>query len=185
MLSEVPFLGPVGAVRVGEIDGEFVINPTYEQVSRATLDLVVAGTRDGVTMIESEAKEMSEKRMLEALKFGYESIKKIVAFQEDFAKGIAKEKITPPVAEMKADLIQPISEIAVPAMREISPRNTRVGFNGLLIALGSERHNAQALRLPARKKRRPVSARQHVHFTRNLPDFIQVPSVHTLSILQA
>jgi len=120
LISEVPFLGPVGAVRVAELNGEFILNPTYDEVKESSLDLVVSGTQDGVTMIESEASEITEERMLEALKFAHEAIKKIVHFQEEFAKGITKEKITPPVSELNQELVQKISETAVPAFQKIN-----------------------------------------------------------------
>jgi len=125
MISEVPFLGPVGAVRVAELNGEFILNPTYDEVKESSLDLVVSGTHDGVTMIESEASEITEERMLEALKFAHEAIKKIVHFQEEFAKGITKEKITPPVSELNQELVQKISETALPAFQKINQPKTK------------------------------------------------------------
>jgi len=125
LISEVPFLGPVGAVRVAELNGEFILNPTYDEVKESSLDLVVSGTHDGVTMIESEASEITEERMLEALKFAHEAIKKIVHFQEEFAKGITKEKITPPVSELNQELVQKISETAVPAFQKINQPKTK------------------------------------------------------------
>jgi len=125
LISEVPFLGPVGAVRVAELNGEFILNPTYDEVKESSLDLVVSGTQDGVTMIESEASEITEERMLEALKFAHEAIKKIVHFQEEFAKGITKEKITPPVSELNQELVQKISEAALPAFQKINQPKTK------------------------------------------------------------
>jgi polyribonucleotide nucleotidyltransferase len=77
-LSGVPFMGPVGAARVGMIDGEFVLNPTVDQQKLSTLDLVVAGTQDAVLMVESEAKELSEEKMLEAVMFGHRGFQPVI-----------------------------------------------------------------------------------------------------------
>jgi polyribonucleotide nucleotidyltransferase len=77
-LSGIPFMGPVGAARVGMIDGELVLNPTVEQQKLSTLDLVVAGTQDAVLMVESEAKELSEEKMLEAVMFGHRGFQPVI-----------------------------------------------------------------------------------------------------------
>jgi polyribonucleotide nucleotidyltransferase len=77
-ISGIPFMGPVGAARVGLIDGEFVLNPTIEQQKLSTLDLVVAGTQDAVLMVESEAKELSEEKMLEAVMFGHRGFQPVI-----------------------------------------------------------------------------------------------------------
>ena len=77
-ISGIPFMGPVGAARVGMIDGEFVLNPTMDQQKLSTLDLVVAGTQDAVLMVESEAKELSEEKMLEAVMFGHAGFQPVI-----------------------------------------------------------------------------------------------------------
>ncbi|WP_410208225.1 polyribonucleotide nucleotidyltransferase [Fusobacterium sp.] len=93
MLSDIPFLGPVAGVVVGYINGEFVLNPTPEQLTESALELSVAGTKDAVNMVEAGAKELDEETMLAAIMFAHENIKKICAFQEEFAKEFGKEKI--------------------------------------------------------------------------------------------
>ncbi|MBF0253774.1 MAG: polyribonucleotide nucleotidyltransferase [Candidatus Omnitrophica bacterium] len=125
LLSDVPFLEPVGAVRVAEVEGQFVVNPTYEELKKSTLDIVVAGTKDGITMIESEAKEISEERITEALKFAHAEIRRIVDFQAEFAAGIAKEKALWSAPEVDADLESRISAIAVDAFRSINEPKTK------------------------------------------------------------
>jgi polyribonucleotide nucleotidyltransferase len=89
-LSGLPFLGPIGAARVGVIGGEFVLNPMIDEMAESTLDLVVAGTQDAVMMVESEAKELPEKQMLEAVMFGHSHfqpvIKAIIKLAEKAAK---------------------------------------------------------------------------------------------------
>src|SRR3989454_7812962 len=84
-LSGIPFEGPVGAVRVGQIDGQFVVNPTTEQKHASTLELVIAGTEDAVLMVEAGAKEVPEETMLEAIAFGHEQCKRLARIQRDLA----------------------------------------------------------------------------------------------------
>jgi polyribonucleotide nucleotidyltransferase len=90
-LSGIPFMGPVGAARVGMIDGEFVLNPTIEQQKLSTLDLVVAGTQDAVLMVESEAKELSEEVMLDAVMFGHRGFQPVIEAIIRLAERSARE----------------------------------------------------------------------------------------------
>lgn len=85
-LSSAPFLGPIGAVRVGRLDGEFVVNPTFDQIEKCDLELVVAGTADSVMMVEAAAQFVSEDDMVAALKFAQENIASQIKSQQDFAK---------------------------------------------------------------------------------------------------
>src|SRR5262245_35029668 len=94
-ISEIPFAGPVAAVRVGRIDGEFVINPTFSQVEESELDLVVAGTRDAIMMVEAGAKLLPEAVMAEAILFGHRSLQPLIDLQEELAKAVAKPKSVP------------------------------------------------------------------------------------------
>jgi len=91
-ISEIPFLGPLGAVRVGMIDGELVVNPTLEQLQEATLDLVVSGSAEAIVMVEAGATEVSEEKILEALEIAHAEIKKIVAVQLELQKLAGKPK---------------------------------------------------------------------------------------------
>ncbi len=90
-ISGLPFLGPIGAARVGYKDGEYLLNPSTEAVKESDLDLVVAGTRDGVMMVESEASELSEDIMLGAVKFGHEQFQGVLDLIIDLAEEAAKE----------------------------------------------------------------------------------------------
>jgi len=90
-LSGVPFMGPIGAARVGIVDGELVLNPTLEQMTSSELDLVVAGTEDALMMVESEAKELSEERMLEALMFAHRGMQPVIDAIIELAEHAAKE----------------------------------------------------------------------------------------------
>lgn len=91
-ISDIPFDGPMGEVRVGRIDGNYIINPTHEQIKISDLELVVAGTYDSIMMVEGEAKELSEQEILEALKFAHEEIKKIVTIQNELREAAGKQK---------------------------------------------------------------------------------------------
>jgi polyribonucleotide nucleotidyltransferase len=97
-LSPIPWEGPVGAVRVGRIDGEIVINPSLSDMERSSLDVVVAGTADAIMMVEGEANEIPEETLLEAIVRGHEEIRRIVTLQEDLVRLAGKEKwpFTPP-----------------------------------------------------------------------------------------
>lgn len=112
-ISDIPFGGPIAGVRVGRIDDEFIINPTQAQAEVSTLDLMVAGSKDAVMMVEAGAKELPEEIILEAILFGHEEIKKLVAFQEEIAAKVGKEK-------MEVTLFQPDEKIDA-AVREIAP----------------------------------------------------------------
>ena len=90
-ISGVPFMGPIGGCRVGCIDGEFVLNPQQEQLGSSTLDLVVAGTREGVLMVESEAQELDEDTMLKAVTFGHEQSQAVINMIIELAEACAKE----------------------------------------------------------------------------------------------
>lgn len=89
-ISDIPFDGPIAGVTVGRIDGEFIVNPTAEQLDKSDIDLVVAGTKDAINMVEAGANEVPESVMLEGIMFGHEEIKRLVAFQEDIINQIGK-----------------------------------------------------------------------------------------------
>lgn len=92
-ISDIPFDGPIAGVQVGYIDGEFIVNPTVEQSNHSTIHLSVAGNKDAINMVEAGALEVPEEIMLEAIMFGHEEIKKIIAFQEQIVAEVGKEKL--------------------------------------------------------------------------------------------
>jgi DNA polymerase III epsilon subunit family exonuclease len=94
-ISEIPFAGPVGAVRIGRIGGEFVVNPTYSQVEESELDLVVSGTRDAIMMVEAGAKLLPEDVMAEAILFGHRALQPLIDIQEQLREAVGKPKLTP------------------------------------------------------------------------------------------
>ncbi len=85
-VSDIPFDGPTGAVKVGCLDGKFIVNPTVQESEKSVIDLTVSGTKEAILMVEAGAKEVSEELMLDAIMFAHEEIKKQVKFQEDLAK---------------------------------------------------------------------------------------------------
>ncbi len=93
-ISEIPFQGPIGAVRVGRIDGEFVVNPTYSQLAESELDLIVSGTRDAIMMVEAGAKLLPEDVMAEAILFGHRALQPLIDLQEELQGAVGKAKIT-------------------------------------------------------------------------------------------
>jgi len=103
-ISDIPFDGPIAGVHIGYIDGEFVVNPTLEQSAKSTIHLTVAGNKDAINMVEAGALEVPEEIMLEAIMFGNEEIKKLIAFQEEIVAAVGKEKIEVVLYELDAEL---------------------------------------------------------------------------------
>ncbi len=113
MLSPLPFLGPIAGVVVGYIDGEFVINPTPEQLENSLIDLTVAGTKEAVNMVEAGAKQVDEEIMLDAIMFGHEAIKKLVVFQEEILSNRDVAKMEYVVEKTDENLEKNITELVL------------------------------------------------------------------------
>ena len=111
-ISSVPFNGPIAGVKVGRVNGEFVINPTIEQQENSDIDLTVAGTEEAINMVEAGAKEVSEEDMLDALMFGHDAVKELVKFEEKIIKEIGKEKMEYEVLEITDELREEITLLA-------------------------------------------------------------------------
>lgn len=111
-ISKVPFDGPIAGVKVGRVDGKFVINPTVEQADASDIDLTVAGTKDAINMVEAGAKEASEDDMLEALMFGHDAIKELIKFEEKIIKEVGQEKMEYDVLEITDELKEEIYSLA-------------------------------------------------------------------------
>ena len=116
-ISGLPFMGPIGGCRVGFADGGYVLNPTYEQRAASDLDLVMAGTQEGVLMVESEASELSEDQMLGAVTFGHEAIKPVIDTIISLAEACAKEPWELPVEEVDTALVERIRSSAEAPLR--------------------------------------------------------------------
>ena len=110
-ISKIPFDGPIAGVKVGRVNGEFVINPTPEQLEVSDIDLTVAGTKEAINMVESSAKQVSEDDMLEALMFGHEAIKELISFEEKIIEEIGEEKKKKKKLEITSELKEEISSL--------------------------------------------------------------------------
>ena len=110
-ISQIPFDGPIAGVKVGRINGEFIINPTKEQTGISDIDLTVAGTKNAINMVEAGCKEVSEEEMLEALMFGHDAIKELVAFQEEIMKEVGVPKMEYKALEIEESLKEEITSL--------------------------------------------------------------------------
>ena len=111
-ISKIPFDGPIAGVKVGRVDGKFVINPTVEQLDKSDLDLTVAGTKAAINMVEAGSREVSEEDMLEALMFGHEAVQKLCEFQEEIIKEDDVPKMEYEHLEISDELRDAIKEMA-------------------------------------------------------------------------
>lgn len=129
-LSDIPFDGPMAEVRVGRINGDFVINPTVSELKESDIDMVVGGTADSILMIEGEMKEISEKEMLEAIKAAHEAIQKLCEFQEELRQELGKPKRVFVPAQVDSDLESKVKELAESQIKDV-----------VNIGLGKEEYN--------------------------------------------
>jgi polyribonucleotide nucleotidyltransferase len=131
-LSDIPFAGPIGGVKVGLVDGEIVINPNEEERENSDLDLVVAGSKDAIMMVEASANEVSEEKILEAMDAAHEEIKKFIALQEDIREEAGKEKMPFESPTVDDEIQEQVDQILGEKMKEAiqiqdkKPRNKRL-----------------------------------------------------------
>ncbi len=116
-ISDIPWAGPTGSVRIGRVDGEFIVNPSLAQREVSDMNLTVSGTADAIMMVEAAANEIPEEEILEGIMFAHEEIKKIVAFIDAIAKEVGKEKKPLPVKEIPAELEEAIRIFETADMR--------------------------------------------------------------------
>jgi polyribonucleotide nucleotidyltransferase len=119
VISDIPFLEPVGEVRIGRINGEFIVNPTNAQVEISDIELVVAGTDSSIMMVEGESKEVSEEVLLDALRFAHQEIKKLVKVQHELRELCGKPKMTVPEKTKDANLLNDVKELAQDKFKSI------------------------------------------------------------------
>ncbi|HHW18435.1 MAG TPA: polyribonucleotide nucleotidyltransferase [Firmicutes bacterium] len=117
-VSDIPFGGPIGAVEVGLVNGQFVINPTVKEIEESELRLTVAGTKEAVLMVEAGANQVPEDTMVEAIMAGHEVIKELVAFQERIVAEIGKPKMEAVIFAPGEDVVARVRELATPRIRE-------------------------------------------------------------------
>jgi polyribonucleotide nucleotidyltransferase len=113
-VSDIPFAGPIGAVRIGRIDGVFVINPTRQQQSLSDLELVIAGVDEGIVMVEGSGREVPEQVLVEGLEVGHQAIREIIALQRDLRETVGKAKLSITTEARDPQLMQRVSECARP-----------------------------------------------------------------------
>jgi polyribonucleotide nucleotidyltransferase len=117
-ISSIPFLGPIGSVRVGRIDGEFVLNPGYDVLEQSEMNIVMAGTHDAVVMIEGEAKEISEQLLMEAVEYGHQHIQEIIVMQRTLQEQLNVTKQTVQAKETDTVLSEKVSTFAKDRMHQ-------------------------------------------------------------------
>ncbi len=115
-ISKIPFNGPIAGVKVGRVDGEFIINPTPEELEKSDLDLTVAGTKDAINMVEAGAKQVSEDVMLDALMFGHSAVKELIAFEEKIISEIGEEKMEYETLTPEKELVERIESLITEKM---------------------------------------------------------------------
>lgn len=118
-ISDIPFHGPMGEVRVGRLNGSLIVNPTFQQLKDCDIDLTVGGTEDSLMMVEGESKQISESELLEALKFAHEEIKKLVQLQNELRSEVGIPKIAVSQAQVDASLKKDIYDLAYDKLKQI------------------------------------------------------------------
>ncbi len=137
-ISDIPFSGPMGAVRVGRIEGEFFINPTNTQLEESDLDIIVSGTRDSIASVEGGAHEISEADLLEALKFGHLHIQELVEIQDALVEQVGKEKLELAPVEVDEALPAAVAELAMARIAEANRTPVKEDRQGLISAIKAE-----------------------------------------------
>jgi polyribonucleotide nucleotidyltransferase len=120
MVSDAPFDGPIAEVRVGRIDGQFVINPTHDQLEHSDLDAIVAGTETSIVMVEGESKEISEADMIQAMKVAHEAIKALCRVQVELAREVAKSKRPIVSKQPPEDITSDVKRLGATKIKELS-----------------------------------------------------------------
>ncbi|MCK4716707.1 MAG: polyribonucleotide nucleotidyltransferase, partial [Candidatus Marinimicrobia bacterium] len=115
-ISKIPFLGPIAGVRVGSINGEYVLNPTISQMEESDLEIIVAGSAESIIMVEGETKEISEEVLVGALEFGHKAIIELINFQEEFIEEIKPEKVQVAATELSEELLDTIRSKTEPQL---------------------------------------------------------------------
>lgn len=118
-ISDIPFLGPLGAVRVGYIDKKLILNPTYQELEKSDLDMVISGTRNGIIMIEGKANEASEELIRDAVEFGFSSLIKTIEIQEELMGVVSKSKMKIEYRVINSNLSKLVKEYSEDKLEDI------------------------------------------------------------------
>jgi len=152
-VSDIPFKGPIAGVRVGRVDGQFIANPTVSQLQDADINLIVAGNRNAVVMVEGGGKFVSEADMIDAIFFGHEAIQPMLDLQEELKKTMGKEKRMVPEVPLDEAFLGQIAQAATPLIREVitiadkidRERKREETKDAVLERLGGEEENRRAI----------------------------------------
>ncbi|MBN1685284.1 MAG: polyribonucleotide nucleotidyltransferase [Spirochaetales bacterium] len=117
-ISDIPFDGPVGAVRVAQLDGQYIVNPTFDQIEKSSLDIIVSGTEEGITMVEGGAQEVSEEALLGAIETASVVIAEICKAQKELAAVAGKEKLPMPEETVTLSAAEAVRSFALPLMAD-------------------------------------------------------------------
>lgn len=147
-LSDIPFAGPLGAVRVGRVDGEFVINPTMSQRDESDMDLILSGTKDSIGTVEGGAHEVSEKDLIAALKFGHEHIVKLIDLQDELISLAGKEKMAFDGTSVAPELEAAVRELAEERITEANHTTSREERHDLVDGIYKNTREALSERFP-------------------------------------
>ena len=151
-LSHIPFAGPIGAVRIGLLSGNFIVNPTFQQQDESDLDLIVAGSKKGILMVESGSKEVSEDQMLQALELAHKEIIKICEVQEKFVAQHGKKKIDFTAAQPDPELKKAVEAEARPKVRETIRQADKAAREDAFSAIKKDIVASFAEKFPDKKK---------------------------------
>ncbi len=161
-ISDIPFNGPIAGVYVGRVDGKFVINPSVEQKKVSDIDLTVAGTADAINMVEAGAAEVSEEDMLDALMFGHEAIKKLVAFENKIIKEVGKPKRVVQLKTIPEDLRKEVTDLIDEKLRKAVSTKDKLEREEKISAIESETEALYAAKEYATEKDKATTV-QRVH----------------------
>ena len=139
MISDIPWAGPVGAVRVARVDGQFIVNPTFQQMEVSDLDLRIAGTSDAILMVECGAIEIPEDVMVEALMLGHQSIQSLVELQKQMAAELGKPKREVPTFPLDASMLEKVTQMSSARIHEnLDAPHDKAGLSQAMQALEEE-----------------------------------------------
>jgi polyribonucleotide nucleotidyltransferase len=148
-MSEIPFYQPVGAVRVGRLNGEFIVNPTFSELETCDINLVVAGTKEFVNMVEGECREVSEGELLSAVEFGHKQIQKLVELQRELCVRVGKTKPQVEVPVIEAELVEAVTSLGLEKIKAANRTSDKKGREEKLYDLSDAIMAELAERFPA------------------------------------
>ena len=151
-ISDIPFDGPTAAVRVGYIDGEYVLNPTYEQIAQSELDMVVSGTRDAIMMVESFAKELSEDIMVGALEFAHAGMQPIIDLILELKEKCGKPKFEAKVKEIDPAIVEKVTAFAAAPLADALQTKDKLELYAKVDAIKAETKEKLAEEFPDQEK---------------------------------